>query len=169
MVSDRTHYLPHHGIVQQDKTTSKLRIVYDASAQSMGPSLNDCLYTRPKFEQSIFDILSRFRLQRVALTGHIEKAFLMVLVDEKDCDLLRFLWATDLSSELPELITLRINQVVFDVSSSPCLLNAIIDHHIGTYHDVDPAFVDKFLSSIYSMLMMLCPGHMTWNPPISFT
>ena len=54
---DRVHYLPHHGVVQQDKTTSKLRIVYDASVKTKGPSLNDCLYTGPIFSQSIFDIL----------------------------------------------------------------------------------------------------------------
>ena len=46
---DRTHYLPHHGVIRQDKTTSKLRIVYDASARTAGPSLNDCLYRGPKF------------------------------------------------------------------------------------------------------------------------
>ena len=40
---DRVHYLPHHGVVRQDKATSKLRIVYDASARTSGPSLNDCL------------------------------------------------------------------------------------------------------------------------------
>ena len=54
---DRVHYLPRHGVVRQDKTTSKLRIVYDASARTSGPSLNDCLYTGPSFGQSIFDIL----------------------------------------------------------------------------------------------------------------
>jgi hypothetical protein len=52
-VRDRVHYLPHHGVVQPDKTTSKLRIVYDASAKTSGPSLNDCLYTGPSFGQSI--------------------------------------------------------------------------------------------------------------------
>ena len=54
---DRVQYLPRHGVVRQDKTTSKLRIVYDTSARTSGPSLNDCLYTGPSFGQSIFDIL----------------------------------------------------------------------------------------------------------------
>ena len=106
-VSDQVHYLPHHGVVRQDKATSKLRIVYDASARSTGPSLNDCLYTGPKFGQSIFDILLRFRLQRVALIGDIEKAFLMVSVCERDRDSLRFLWTTNPNIETPGIITLR--------------------------------------------------------------
>uniref|UniRef100_A0A1X7TZP1 Uncharacterized protein n=1 Tax=Amphimedon queenslandica TaxID=400682 RepID=A0A1X7TZP1_AMPQE len=41
----RIHYLPHHAVVRQDKSTAKLRIIYDASANEDGPSFNDCLYT----------------------------------------------------------------------------------------------------------------------------
>ena len=105
-VNGRVHYLPHHGVVRQDKTTSKLRIVYDASARSHGASLNNCLYTGPKFGQSIFDILLRFRAQQVALTGDIEKAFVMVSVKEEDRDSLRFLWVENRSEEPPEILTL---------------------------------------------------------------
>lgn len=92
-VSDRTHYLPHHGVVRQDKATSKLRIVYDASERTTGISLNNYLYTGQKFDQSIhvFDILLHFRLQQVVLTGDIEKAFLMVSICERDRDSLGFL------------------------------------------------------------------------------
>ena len=53
--STRLHYLPHHAIVRSDKDTTKLRIVYDASAKVEGkPSLNDCLLIGPKFNQKIF-------------------------------------------------------------------------------------------------------------------
>ena len=79
----------------------------------------------------------------------MEKAFLMVSVDERDRDSMRFLWATDPRVEPPDLIALRFTRVVFGVSSSPFLLNATIDHHMRTYCDSDPGFVDKFLSSIY--------------------
>ena len=53
----RLHYLPHHAVVRCDKDTTKVRVVYDASARAGGPSLNDCLHTRPKFNQRIFDLL----------------------------------------------------------------------------------------------------------------
>ncbi len=135
-------------MVRQDKATSKLRIVYDASARAKGPSLNDCLYTGPSFSQSIFDILLRFQLHRVALAGDIEKAFLMVSVSEEDRNSLRFLWTTDVNQDEPPVTTMRFARVVFGVNSSPFLLNATIDHHIRTYKDVGPSFVDEFLSSI---------------------
>ena len=37
-------YLPHRAIVREDKLTTKVRVVYDASAKNKGPSLNECLY-----------------------------------------------------------------------------------------------------------------------------
>ena len=72
---EKVHYLPHHAVVRQEKKTTKLRVVYDASARSNGPSLNDCLHSGPKFDQKIFDILLRFRLHRCAVMADIEKAF----------------------------------------------------------------------------------------------
>ena len=69
------HYLPHHAVVHRDKDTTKVRVVYDASARSNGPSLNDCLHAGPKFDQSVFDLLLKFRIHRVELTADIEKAF----------------------------------------------------------------------------------------------
>ena len=39
----KVHYLPHHAVIRRDKETTKLCVVYDASARSGGPSLNDYL------------------------------------------------------------------------------------------------------------------------------
>ena len=36
------HYLPHREVVRKDKNTTKVRVVYDASAKGPGTSLNDC-------------------------------------------------------------------------------------------------------------------------------
>ena len=73
----------------------------------------------------------------------------MLSVCERDRDSLCFLWVTNPDDENPEITTFQFTRVVFGVSSSPFLLNATINHHLEMYCKTDPAFVDKFLSSIY--------------------
>ena len=149
MKDGRTHYLPHHAVVKHSKETTKVRIVYDASAQSHGPSLNNCLHIGPKFNQRIFDILLRFRAQRVALVADVEKAFLMISVERNDRDVLRFLWVKDINQDPPDIQILRFARVVFGVASSPFLLNATLRHHISKYATSQPHLVHCLLSSIY--------------------
>ena len=107
-IPGETHYIPHHAVIRQDKQTTKLCVVYNASAKEDGPSLNNCLYTGPKFGQNIMDIILRFRVHNMALAADIEKTFLMVSVDERDRDVLRFLWVDDVNKDDPEVITLSL-------------------------------------------------------------
>jgi hypothetical protein len=143
------HYLPHHAVVKRDKETTKVRVVYDASAKCAGPSLNECLFTGPKFEQKILDILLRFRTYRIALTADIEKAFLMVSVSPKDQDVLRFLWVDDITKSDPNIQMFRFTRVVFGISSSPFLLNATIAHHLKLFSSTNPELVSILLRSMY--------------------
>ena len=143
------HYLPHHAVIRQDKMTTKVRVVYDASAKTAGPSLNECLFTGPKFEQRILDILLRFRSYPIALTADIEKAFLMISVSEKDQNVLRFLWVDDIMKPDPDIQVFRFTRVVFGVSSSPFLLNATIDHHLKLFAPANPELVKTLRHSIY--------------------
>ena len=85
----------------------------------------------------------------MALTGDVEKAFVMVGMTEEDRDVLRFLWVDDIDKLSPETVVLRFTRIVFRVSSSPFLLNATIKHHIEQYKEADLEFVEKFLRSIY--------------------
>ena len=84
------YYLPHYAIVRNDKKTTKVGVVYDASASTNGVSLNSCLHAGPSLLPYLMDILVCFRLHRIALTADIEKAFHMVSVNEDDRDALRF-------------------------------------------------------------------------------
>ena len=146
----KVHYLAHHPVVRQDKQTTKVRVVYDASAKkSGGPSLNDCLYSGPPLSETIADVLVRFRCHKTALVGDLEKAFLMISVAEDDRDALRFLWFDDPFSEEPKITVFRFARVAFGLSSSPFLLNATLKHHIMMYENEDPEFVQKLLQSLY--------------------
>ena len=147
--SNPVHYLPHHAVVRQDKTTTKLRIVYDASAKQKGPSLNECLHKGPSFNQLILDLLLRFRSYNVALTADVEKAFLMIAVAEHDRDVLRFLWVDDVFNKNPQLQAFRFARVVFGVSSSPFLLNATFKFHLERYLESHKEVVKRLLHSTY--------------------
>lgn len=55
------HYLPHHPVVKETSSTTKVRPVFDAAAK--GPSqvnLNDCLNSGPSLNPSLTDVLRRF-------------------------------------------------------------------------------------------------------------
>ena len=145
----QVHYLPHHAVVRKDKATTKLRVVYDASAKCDGPSLNECLYKGPKFNQLIFDLLLRFRSYRVALTADVEKAFLVIAVDNKDRDVLRFIWVDDVIRNDPKLRIYRLKRVVFGVSSSPFLLNATVKFHLESFMRSHKVVVERLLQSTY--------------------
>ena len=144
------HYLPHHAVIRQDRETTKLKVVYDASAKCQGaPSLNNCLYSGSNFEQLILDILQRFRTHKIAVTADVEKAFLMISISEKDRDALRFLWVDDINKDTPEVCKFQFTCVVFGVTSSPFLLNATIQYHLKKYESSHKDLVDKLLQSIY--------------------
>ena len=57
------HYLPHHPVIQPEKSTTKLHIVYDASSSIEGPSLNQCLETGPNLLSKLINILIRFQVK----------------------------------------------------------------------------------------------------------
>ena len=91
---ERKHYLLHHPVVTPSKSTTNLRIVYDASikAKRGDKNLNECLYRGPVLLLALCGILLRFRIQPTVLLTDIEKAFLQVGIQESDPDITRFLW-----------------------------------------------------------------------------
>ena len=113
-----------------------------------GTSLNDCLHVGPSLNPLLFDILLRFRENRVVLVGDIEKAFLNVEVDKKDRACHRFLWLAN-PPDLSKIVVYRFCRVVFGLNASAFLINATLRHHISKYMAVDPELVKKLIDSIY--------------------
>ena len=85
-------YLPHHAVVKESRATTKIRLVFDASAKSEGKlSLNQCLEPGENLLPLIFGILLRFRLKRFALVGDLAQAFLMMRLESERQRCLPFL------------------------------------------------------------------------------
>ena len=83
--------------MRQSAETTKLRIVYDASAhaQEKAPSLNECLYAGPPLHNNLWSVIVRNRFHPVAVTGDLQCAFLQVRIQETERDALRFHWIAD--------------------------------------------------------------------------
>ena len=145
------HYIPHLAAIRKEAKTTKLRVVYDASAKSnkTSVSLNECLLKGTSLDPLLFHILLRFREKRTALVGDIEKAFLSIEVNEADRNLLRFLWLENPKDPNSKIIMYRFCRVVFGLNASPFLLNATLRHHISKYNSIDLEFVRKLLDSFY--------------------
>ncbi|XP_047535027.1 uncharacterized protein LOC125069551 [Vanessa atalanta] len=61
-------YLPHHAILRDDKDTTKLRVVFDASAKgSKGFSLNDTMLTGPVIQRDLRTLIMEWRTYKIAL------------------------------------------------------------------------------------------------------
>ena len=74
----KRHYLPHHPVVTPSKSTTKVRIVYDASAKAGRDvkCLNDCLYLGPITLPDLCGVLLRLRTYVIVILADVEKAFL---------------------------------------------------------------------------------------------
>ena len=94
----KVFYSPHRPVTRKDAVTTKVRVVYDASSEINGISLNDILLKGPSLTAELFLILLRFRTKKLTLVADIEKAFLNIFVDETERDFLRFLWVKDKAS-----------------------------------------------------------------------
>ncbi|XP_023311029.1 uncharacterized protein LOC111691852 [Anoplophora glabripennis] len=87
------YYLPHHGVLRESSQTTKLRVVFDGSAETdTGVSLNHKLMVGPKIQDDLFDILIRFRKYNSVIAADVAKMYHQVLIKEEHRDLQRIFW-----------------------------------------------------------------------------
>ena len=111
------YYLPMHGVHKASSTTTKLRVVFDASSQTAsGLSLNDTLAVGPMLHPPLERILVKFKTHRVALTGDIAKMYREILLAPSDQHFHRFFWRAQVDQPV---LAYCMNRVTFGVSSSP--------------------------------------------------
>ncbi|XP_062703696.1 uncharacterized protein LOC134286141 [Aedes albopictus] len=86
-------YLPHHPVLKESSSTTKVRVVFDGSAKtSSGHSLNDSLLVGPVVQDDLLSLILRFRKFPVALVADIEKMYRQVSMHPQDRPLQRILW-----------------------------------------------------------------------------
>ena len=116
-------YLPMHGVVKESSTTTKLRVVFDASAKSAtGISLNDTLLPGPSLYPLLSTVLTKFRQHRVGLSADISKMFREVGLHSSERDYHRFL----LRNCQGNIQDWRMTRLTFGVTSSPFLATQVL-------------------------------------------
>lgn len=92
----RIYYMPHHSVVKEDSTTTKLRVVFDASCKTTtGTSINEMMHVGPTLQDNLATILIRWKKHRYVIAADIEKMFRQIQVASQDQDFQRILWRTN--------------------------------------------------------------------------
>lgn len=112
------YYIPHHAVFKESSTT-KLRVVFDASAKSTnGNSLNDLLMKGPTLQPKLFATLLNWRKYKVALNADIEKMYRMIEVHPDHRTFQRIIWQHPDTREIQDY---QLNTVTFGTSAAPYL------------------------------------------------
>lgn len=86
-------YLPHHGVFKASSETTKLRVVFDASAKgSNNMSLNDVSYVGPTIQEELYSVILRFRIHNFVLKGDITKMYRQININTDQRNLQRIVW-----------------------------------------------------------------------------
>lgn len=113
------YFIPHHAVIRPDKSSTKVRIVLNASAPTDTKlSLNELLHTGPNLQADLFALLLKFRYFKVAITADVQQMYLRILLSESDRKYQKILYR--FNDTEPTRI-LQFNSVAFGLRSSPFL------------------------------------------------
>lgn len=114
-----TVYLPHHAVIREDKTTTRTRVVFDASAKGTnGISLNDTFMVGPTLQADLRHTVMRWRRYPICMAADIVKMYRQIKVVEEHLDFQRVLWRNDVNAKIE---TYRLLRVTFGTSCAPYL------------------------------------------------
>ena len=144
---NETFYLPMHAVRKDSSSTTKLRVVFDASAKSStGVSLNDSLLVDQTVHSSLIDVLIRFRCHRIALIADVAKMYRAVHLTKADRDLHRFVWRR---TQGEPLVDYRMTRVTFGVSASSFAANMSIKRNALELADQYPLAAKAVKENFY--------------------
>ncbi|XP_011858172.1 PREDICTED: uncharacterized protein LOC105555741 [Vollenhovia emeryi] len=112
-------YLPHHGVLKEASTTTKLRVVFNGSSPvANGETLNDHLLVGPNLLPALFDVLLRWRWPRYVIAADIEKMYRQIQVHPSDRNLQRVKWRDNAHEDMRDY---TLNTVTYGLACAPFL------------------------------------------------
>lgn len=112
-------YLPHHHVVKESSSTTKLRVVFDGSAKSSsGLCLNDVQHKGPNLQTDLFAVLINFRKHKFVITADINKMYRQIMINPRQRHYQQILWRDHPEDDLK---TYQLNTVTYGTASAPYL------------------------------------------------
>ncbi|XP_054746940.1 uncharacterized protein LOC129252836 [Anastrepha obliqua] len=117
--SEPHYFIPHQCVLRPESTTTKLRVVFDASSRTSSQiALNEILMVGPTIQEELYSTLLRFRLHKYAFTADITKMYRQILMHEEDKNFQLVMWRRHPSEPLQ---IFRLNTVTYGTAPAPFL------------------------------------------------
>lgn len=112
--ANKNFYLQHHPVFKLSSSTTKLRVVFDASSKSNSDlSLNYVLLIESTVQDDLFSIILRFQLLKYIFAPDITKMYTQILVDSRQTECQLILWRNAPEEQIKEF---QLNNVSYGTS-----------------------------------------------------
>lgn len=152
-------YLPHHAVIKPESTSTKVRVVFNASKKTTsGFSLNDVLHTGPTLQNDLMNVILRWRFFKYVFNGDIQKMYRQIIIHEEDRQFQRILFRNSPTDAIQDF---SLKTVTFGVNCAPYLAIRTLLHLSDdgkTTHPTaasilkDQIYVDDVLSGGHSLV-----------------
>ncbi|CAG9135443.1 unnamed protein product [Plutella xylostella] len=113
------YFIPHHGVLRESSSTTKLRVVFNASSPTTsGISFNDLQMVGPVVQDDLLSILLRFRQHKYILSADVAKMYRCIEVHPDDRNLQQIVWRDNSSHPITAF---KLNTVTYGTASAPFL------------------------------------------------
>ncbi|XP_055842511.1 uncharacterized protein LOC129909455 [Episyrphus balteatus] len=146
-ISYNCNYIPHHAVIKEDSSTTKLRVVFDASKKTTnGNSLNDILFTGPALQNDVINVILNWRFHKVAFSADIAQMYRQIQLPQADAEFQRIIWRNNLDEPMQDY---AINTVMFGGSCSPYLAIKTLHQLASDEQETFPLAAKVLLTDIY--------------------
>ncbi|XP_070162567.1 uncharacterized protein [Polyergus mexicanus] len=140
-------YLPHHGVIRESSSTTRLRVVFNASSvTSNGTSLNDHLHAGPKLQTDLMSVILQWRRYKYVYSCDIAKMYRQILVDPRDTNYQLILWKR---SQSESLIDYQLLTVTYGMACAPFLALRVLKQLVRDEGQQFPLAVSILRDNIY--------------------
>ncbi|XP_058817128.1 uncharacterized protein LOC131680430 [Topomyia yanbarensis] len=119
------YFMPHHAVFNPASTTTKTRVVFDASAATTsGTSLNDHLFVGPVLQRKLTDTVQRFRVPKVVFTADITQMFRQIQIRPDDWKYQQIFWRIEQGHPLE---IFQLTTVTYGTACAPFLATRTLE------------------------------------------